>query len=193
MFPFVSGVEQLRAAKQVALEAAADLRARGITVPSVPIGVMIEIPAAAHTANLLAREVDFFNDRHERPDSIASRSIAPTNACRASTSRCTVAILCCVIVMVATRRVTREDSGCRSVEKWPPIPRCSPCSWTRAFIQFSMTPGRWASPDRSYPSFVATNCAPWRDESCGPPTVDEDRRRAAIGARPVAASNEETT
>ncbi|MFN7983985.1 MAG: phosphoenolpyruvate--protein phosphotransferase [Vicinamibacterales bacterium] len=60
MFPFVSGVEQLRAAKQVALEAATDLRARGITVPSVPIGVMIEIPAAAYTADLLAREVDFF-------------------------------------------------------------------------------------------------------------------------------------
>jgi len=60
MFPFVSGVEQLRAAKQVVLEAATDLRARGISVPSVPIGVMIEIPAAAYTADLLAREVDFF-------------------------------------------------------------------------------------------------------------------------------------
>lgn len=60
MFPFVSGVEQLRAAKQLVLEAAAALRARGISVPTVPIGVMIEIPAAAYTADLLAREVDFF-------------------------------------------------------------------------------------------------------------------------------------
>ena len=29
-------------------------------MPRVPIGVMIEIPAAAYTADLLAREVDFF-------------------------------------------------------------------------------------------------------------------------------------
>jgi phosphotransferase system enzyme I (PtsI) len=29
-------------------------------VPAVPIGVMIEIPAAAYTADLLAREIDFF-------------------------------------------------------------------------------------------------------------------------------------
>jgi phosphotransferase system enzyme I (PtsI) len=41
-------------------EAAADLEQRGEQVPPVPIGVMIEIPAAAYTADLLAREVDFF-------------------------------------------------------------------------------------------------------------------------------------
>ena len=40
--------------------AAADLARRGEPVPRVPIGVMIEIPAAAYTADLLAREVDFF-------------------------------------------------------------------------------------------------------------------------------------
>ena len=60
MFPFVSGVEQLRSAKQLVLEATADLRAIGLTVPEVPVGIMIEIPAAAYTADLLAREVDFF-------------------------------------------------------------------------------------------------------------------------------------
>jgi phosphotransferase system enzyme I (PtsI) len=41
-------------------EASADLIRRGEQVPRVPIGVMIEIPAAAYTADLLAREVDFF-------------------------------------------------------------------------------------------------------------------------------------
>ena len=40
--------------------ATADLQRRGEPVPSVPVGVMIEIPAAAYTADLLAREVDFF-------------------------------------------------------------------------------------------------------------------------------------
>ena len=60
LFPFVSGVEQLRAARLTIAEAAADLARRGLDVPRVPIGVMIEIPAAAYTADLLAREVDFF-------------------------------------------------------------------------------------------------------------------------------------
>jgi phosphotransferase system enzyme I (PtsI) len=60
MFPFVSGVAQLRAARRMIAEAAADLARRGERVPPVPIGVMIEIPAAAYTADLLAREVDFF-------------------------------------------------------------------------------------------------------------------------------------
>jgi len=40
--------------------AAADLARRGHAPPRVPIGVTIEIPAAAYTADLLAREVDFF-------------------------------------------------------------------------------------------------------------------------------------
>jgi phosphotransferase system enzyme I (PtsI) len=60
LFPFVSGVEQLRAARRLIDEAAADLALRGEEVPRVPVGVMIEIPAAAYTADLIAREVDFF-------------------------------------------------------------------------------------------------------------------------------------
>jgi phosphoenolpyruvate-protein phosphotransferase (PTS system enzyme I) len=60
MFPFVSGVEQLREARRMIAEAGAELGRRGEIVPEVPVGVMIEIPAAAYTADLLAREVDFF-------------------------------------------------------------------------------------------------------------------------------------
>jgi phosphoenolpyruvate-protein phosphotransferase (PTS system enzyme I) len=60
MFPFVSSVEQIREARAMVTAAAADLARRGEVVPPVPIGVMIEIPAAAYTADLLAREVDFF-------------------------------------------------------------------------------------------------------------------------------------
>jgi len=60
MFPFVSSVEQVRAARRAMADAAAELARRGEDVPSVPVGVMIEIPAAAYTADLLAREVDFF-------------------------------------------------------------------------------------------------------------------------------------
>jgi phosphotransferase system enzyme I (PtsI) len=60
MFPFVSSVEQLREARQMVAQASADVARRGEQVPRVPVGVMIEIPAAAYTADLLAREVDFF-------------------------------------------------------------------------------------------------------------------------------------
>jgi phosphotransferase system enzyme I (PtsI) len=60
LFPFVSSVTQLRAARALVAEAAADVARHGQTPPRVPIGVTIEIPAAAYTADLLAREVDFF-------------------------------------------------------------------------------------------------------------------------------------
>ncbi len=60
MFPFVSGVEQIREARRMVAEAAAELARRGEPVVArVPIGVMIEIPAAAYTADMIAREVDF--------------------------------------------------------------------------------------------------------------------------------------
>jgi len=60
MFPFVSGVEQLREARRLIAEASADLASSGQPAGQVRVGVMIEIPAAAYTADLLAREVDFF-------------------------------------------------------------------------------------------------------------------------------------
>jgi phosphotransferase system enzyme I (PtsI) len=61
MFPFVSGVEELRAARSALARAAETLRARGEAAPHVPVGVMIEVPSAALTADLLAREADFFS------------------------------------------------------------------------------------------------------------------------------------
>lgn len=61
MFPFVSGVEELRAARAAVQRAADTLRARGESVPPVPVGVMIEVPSAAVTADLLADDADFFS------------------------------------------------------------------------------------------------------------------------------------
>lgn len=61
MFPFINGVEQLRAARRIVARACDELRARGEQAPPVPIGVMIEVPSAALTADLLASEADFFS------------------------------------------------------------------------------------------------------------------------------------
>jgi phosphotransferase system enzyme I (PtsI) len=60
MFPFVSSVQEVRTARVLIDQARQELEARGITAPEVPIGIMIEVPSAAFTASLLAREVDFF-------------------------------------------------------------------------------------------------------------------------------------
>ena len=56
MFPFVTAVEEVRQARQILRDAASEL---GLE-PNIPVGVMIEVPAAAVAADLLAPEVDFF-------------------------------------------------------------------------------------------------------------------------------------
>ena len=60
MFPFVSSLHEVRAARVLLDEAVSELRARGIETRPVPVGIMIEVPSAAFTASQLAREVDFF-------------------------------------------------------------------------------------------------------------------------------------
>lgn len=62
MFPMVASLEEVRRARAMLAETAAELAAEGIEhEPNLPVGIMIEIPAAATTADLLAREVDFFS------------------------------------------------------------------------------------------------------------------------------------
>lgn len=62
MFPMVSDVGEVRAAKELLAECANELSAEGYPAPQqVEIGAMIEIPSAALTADLIATEVDFFS------------------------------------------------------------------------------------------------------------------------------------
>jgi phosphotransferase system enzyme I (PtsI) len=61
MFPFVSGLEQLRSARDAVQRAAEAVRASGQMAGPIEIGIMIEVPSAAVTAPLLAREADFFS------------------------------------------------------------------------------------------------------------------------------------
>ena len=62
MFPMISGVEELRRAKEIFRDVEAELAREGVR-SSAPIrlGAMIEIPSAAVVADELAAEADFFS------------------------------------------------------------------------------------------------------------------------------------
>ena len=58
----VGSIEEIRRAKAMIRQASRELTSEGVEHrPDPPVGVMIEIPAAALIADLLAREVDFFS------------------------------------------------------------------------------------------------------------------------------------
>ncbi len=62
MFPMISGVAELRAVKAVVDEVKAELAVEGVPFDvDVKLGIMIEMPSAALTADLLAAECDFFS------------------------------------------------------------------------------------------------------------------------------------
>ncbi len=59
MFPFVSNVDEVRAARRLIREVASELGFGDADLARVPVGAMIEVPAAAYTADLIAKEADF--------------------------------------------------------------------------------------------------------------------------------------
>jgi phosphotransferase system enzyme I (PtsI) len=59
MFPFVTTAEELREARRIAAAVVAELAAQGERPPAVPLGAMIEVPAAAMSSDLFAAEADF--------------------------------------------------------------------------------------------------------------------------------------
>ena len=62
MYPMISAVEQLREANQILEEVKEELRAEGIEFDEdLEVGMMIEVPAAAMVADVLAKEADFFS------------------------------------------------------------------------------------------------------------------------------------
>jgi len=62
MFPLISTLQEIRAAKAVLEEAKSELIERGQKFDEgVEVGVMVETPAAAVAADFFAREVDFFS------------------------------------------------------------------------------------------------------------------------------------
>ncbi|MDO9079444.1 MAG: phosphoenolpyruvate--protein phosphotransferase [Desulfuromonadales bacterium] len=61
LFPMISGVEEILSCRKIVEEAAENLRREGIPFSeTVPIGIMIEVPAAVQLIGMLAKHVDFF-------------------------------------------------------------------------------------------------------------------------------------
>ena len=62
MFPMVSTLLELRQCKMILAEVKEDLEEEGVAFNrDLPVGTMIEVPAAALMAEQMAREVDFFS------------------------------------------------------------------------------------------------------------------------------------
>ena len=61
LFPMISALWELKAAKAICAEVRKELKAEGIPVKDVPLGMMVETPAAAILAREFAKEADFFS------------------------------------------------------------------------------------------------------------------------------------
>jgi phosphotransferase system enzyme I (PtsI) len=61
MFPMIASLWELRRCKEAAAHARDELAGEGILCGNVPLGIMIETPAAALIADELAKEADFFS------------------------------------------------------------------------------------------------------------------------------------
>ncbi len=62
MYPMISGLDELKQANALLEEARKELRKEGVSFDEdMEVGAMIEVPSAAITSDILAKEVDFFS------------------------------------------------------------------------------------------------------------------------------------
>ncbi len=61
MFPMISSLRELRAAKAIYRECRERLLEEGFDIPELKIGMMVEVPAAVMIVESFAKEVDFFS------------------------------------------------------------------------------------------------------------------------------------
>lgn len=61
MFPMIASVWEVRQTREICRQVRGELLREGISCPDIPLGIMIETPAAALISAELAREADFFS------------------------------------------------------------------------------------------------------------------------------------
>ncbi|WP_027189644.1 phosphoenolpyruvate--protein phosphotransferase [Fundidesulfovibrio putealis] len=62
MFPMISGLKELQQSINLLRECQQELRKDGLAYnPEMPVGMMVELPSAVMTAEIMAKEVDFFS------------------------------------------------------------------------------------------------------------------------------------
>ena len=62
MFPMISGLKEIRQSVNLLRECQQELSREGLAFdPFMPVGMMVELPSAVMTAELMAKEVDFFS------------------------------------------------------------------------------------------------------------------------------------
>lgn len=62
MFPMISGLKELQQSISLLRECQQELRKDGLAYnPEMPVGMMVELPSAVMTAEIMAKEVDFFS------------------------------------------------------------------------------------------------------------------------------------
>ena len=121
-------------------EATAELTRRGERCRRVPVGVMIEIPAAAYTADLLRARSRLLHHRHQRSRfSIASRSIAPTSACSRLYEPLHPAIL--RMILMVRRAAARQRIPVSLCGEMASDPALLTLLVGLGLTDFSMTPG----------------------------------------------------
>jgi phosphotransferase system enzyme I (PtsI) len=62
MFPMISGLKEIRQSVNLLRECQQELSREGLAYnPEMPVGMMVELPSAVMTAEIMAKEVDFFS------------------------------------------------------------------------------------------------------------------------------------